>query len=483
MNTMIAKSEQGWPFKFYIEKAQPLERDGALIIEGIASTVNIDHDRERMAESALKRMANIINKEGVPLRIEHERHDRAVIGNVDKAWIDSRNQLWINATLDKANPVSHLLHDSLKKGTKIGLSVGGRIKQAVREFSEAAGKYVKTFYDVLLDEVSVTLKPANYDAWLVSKSMKEKEEDVSRYYGLDIYNEFLFENPQLDYLRVFAKSVPDNAWEKVEENKSIESMKKEKDETMETETKTDTETKPDSKDETKYASMEALNALKSAVTEGFSSIGAIMEKAFGARKATDTTIDSEAMDTNNPDSPKHDPEVPAKAETETGTETHTETETKTDDKEYGSDYQMGDVKRSIKRISDLGKSMETKKIAIAVKKSTGIAEIDQFVFAVRDALEAIETRIHKNGKDILGLRSSVIDMIRQDPEIQKSIKDMLNVPGEKRSVSLGIPYMATRDGRKYALTATEVGVKKSEKTGSFKDVYSRDFSSNATEQQ
>ena len=157
------KAEGDFPFTFYIEKAIAGEEGEDMIITGVASTVNIDHDNERMSSSALKSMAEIINEKSVPLRVEHQSGDNAVVGDVYKAWVDERDQLWIKALLHKAHPAAGILYKSLKDGVKLGLSVGGRVKSAIREFSEATGKMVKTFYQVALEEVRmVFLRKKDY---------------------------------------------------------------------------------------------------------------------------------------------------------------------------------------------------------------------------------------------------------------------------------------------------------------------------------
>ena len=222
--TLQAKGD--FPFTFYIEKAIPsVEHDGRLIVEGVASTINIDHDNERMAKEALDSMCTIINEKSVPLRLEHSAKDSDVMGTVYEAWVDERNQLWVKAAIDPDHTSGKIIHNSMKQGVaKFGLSVGGRVKNAVRELSEQTGKYVNTFYDIILDEVSVTSKPANYDAWLFAKKMKTKEEAIEPFYKSNIYDQFLFDNRGLDYVYQFTKSIPDSAWgevENLENNKNI----------------------------------------------------------------------------------------------------------------------------------------------------------------------------------------------------------------------------------------------------------------------
>ena len=153
---IVAEANGDFPFIFYIEKALQSMEGEDMVITGIASTANVDHDMERMSVNAMSDMANIINEKTVPLRLEHSKEDSAILGSVFKAWMDERNQLWIKARVDKNHPAGPILYNALKEGAKMGLSVGGRVKKAVKEMSEKTGQMVKTFYNVLLDEVSIT---------------------------------------------------------------------------------------------------------------------------------------------------------------------------------------------------------------------------------------------------------------------------------------------------------------------------------------
>lgn len=513
MKNIIAKAEGNYPFTFYIEKAQSSEENGMMYVTGIASTVNIDHDKERMAAVALTKMANIINEKSVPLRLEHQKEDSAIVGQVNKAWVDERNQLWVKAVLDPSNATSQILYRSLKEGVKLGLSVGGRVKSAAREFSEATGKMVKTFYDVVLDEVSVTQKPANYDAWLFAKSIISKGEDSSKYKDTNLYREFLFENPQLDYLQVFEKSIPGQEWKKVEsqltKNEAMDENTKDKE--TEKATDVDTETKPDAKDETakSYVSQATFKEFEKTVADGFEKLASLFSKAMETetkpkedaekdaesdKKDTAETAakGEEAMDTNNPDKAKEETEVAAKDgedAKETETEAKAESESNSSDsskpkeetKQYGGEYQMDTVKSAVRKIKDvLAKSGIDMTEKAEVKKSS-VHPLDEFVGALTTAFESVVEKSQKDGKRILGLESSLHEAIKNSDELQKSIKEFLAIPGKKQSVSLGMPYMVTKEGRRYSLLAKEVGadIKKSadNKGKTFKDVYKTEYSS------
>ncbi len=512
-----------FPFTFHIEKAVATDEDDQLIIEGIASTTNIDHDNERMSYDALRDMESAINEKSVPLRVEHSKEDSAIIGNVFKAWVDERNQLHIRASLDKSHPVSSILHHSMKSGVKMGLSVGGIVKRAVKEYADSVGKMVKTFYDVALSEVSVTPRPANYDAYVVAKGIAKNEVEAEQFRDTAVYSDFLFQNPQLDYLRVFAKSVPDKAWRKsvgspeFNNNNKKDMAKKEE---------------MDEKETDKSVTRGEFDALKSMIAKGFESVVGLVSKA----------MNSDAMDTANPDKKKDvnvgdeakkaagdaedqaDPKKDKKKEP--GDEAKKSEDDKEDEKEKTSkkedesdDYKLEEVERSIETMNSLTKRLTGTKKAADDKeddkkeksedkkddeekeksedkedekeksskdedeeKEKTIHPLDQFVAAVTKTMEAMVDKMEKSGKTIPGFQKSFVEAIKNDPVMQEEIAKMAKVPGRKQSVVYGTPMMVTKDGKRFALSATEVGAtieksSDSKKAKSFKEVYQSEFSS------
>ncbi len=504
MNTIFVEAEGDFPFQFHIEKAEPIEKDGEFFVTGVASTLNIDHDNERMSKEALVQMANVINEKSVPLRIEHQKSDEAIIGKVYEAHVDERNQLWVKASLDKSNAVSNLLYKSLKEGVKLGLSVGGRVKKATRELVESAGKFIKTFYDIVLDEVSVTQRPANYDAWLFAKSIVKPGGDVTEFYSsTQLRNEFLFTNPQLDYLQVIAKSIPDQAWKPVE--KKSNDMSKEEIKKADTDSTQITEKEDSKTDETKYASMEHIKALEKAMAAGFEQLGGLIGSLV--TKMTETTEDTKeeksgadggrtSSDAGNGEDTEGQrekamddttDETKEKAETdEEDTKEKTETEDDKTKSEHGDEYQMPVLTSAMKQINSikeiLAKSQkeEAKK---DVKKSAN-PTIDEFISALTSAVENLVQKSAKDGKRLVGFESAIADLVRNDVEIQKAMTEMMKQPGLKKSVVSGVPFMKTKDGKTYQLGYTEVGVEKSENSKSgkdFKSLYKSDYSSQSAE--
>jgi HK97 family phage prohead protease len=521
--TIKIEADGEFKFNFYIEKAVVGENDTEekMTIKGVASTVNIDHDEERMSLESLQAMAVTINSESVPLRVEHQKEDNAVIGSVNKAWVDDRQQLWIEADLDKSHPGAAMLYKALKSGAKLGLSVGGVVKHAFKEFSESIGKLVKTFYDVKLQEVSVTSRPANFDAWLVQKSIKHKLQDGEVLVESPNYNGFLFENQDFDYMQSFAKSIPEDSWKKVNINNNIDkNMDKDKvkkaeetkeDKNKEKTAKEEEETKEkaakEETDETKEksVSVKEFSAFKSIIEKGFESLTALVAKMGVKKESTkegeETTIMEDKKKAQaHEEGEKTDGETPLKekAVDETEEDEKKEKAAKDETKEEAEtkDYKIDAMKSIVKRIEALSKAMdetteETKEKASSTKteedekteKSRG-SELDQFVDSLTKAMDALEHRFTKSGKSVPGFREQFANMIKGDAEIQSVIKEMINQPGFKKSIQFGVPMMRTKDGKAYRLTAQnlEEDVEKSAKENkgkSFKDVYNKVASSSA----
>jgi len=251
-------------FEFFIEKAYLTDDEGMIIqpeykkftesaevkdfnkdkmfVEGVASTINVDQDEERMSPEAIDAMVEKINKDGVPLRSEHQKTWDAVLGWISKAWKDERDQIHIKAKLDPDNSRSLDLYKALKKGLQIGLSVAGNVKKSGIEIADGLGKKVKTFYDVILKEISVTNRPSNFDTWLIAKSKSGSLTDHLFKAPIPEYSEYLKEFPNLDYQFQIAKSVAEIS-KKMPEPKKEETTTTETTETKPEETKCNKETK------------------------------------------------------------------------------------------------------------------------------------------------------------------------------------------------------------------------------------------------
>jgi hypothetical protein len=112
--------------------------------------------------------------------------------------------------------------------------------------------------------------------------------------------------------------------------------------------------------------------------------------------------------------------------------------------------------------------------------------MDLFVATVTKTMEAVVDRMEKGGKRVLGFEKEFIEKtIKNDPEVQAEILKLLKVPGFKKSVSMGIPYMATKDGRRIALINPQQRVEKSKDEDAKKDfrsLYKEKYSSTSEQE-
>jgi chemotaxis protein histidine kinase CheA len=417
--------------------------------------------------------------------------------------------------------------------------------------SDAVGKMVKTFYDVELNEVSVTQRPANYDAWLVAKSYKDVEEDINTFEkSIQLRQEFLFDNPQLDYMQAFAKSIPDKEWKKVAENDNIindmsifkknetsetteakkegtetttekeattssetaekeattsETTEKDQSETttekaVETETTSETmkestesttekaqettETTSEKKEQSanggetsevaeKETTEETMSERMDRLEESQKSMLKMMKDGFQSisKAMEDSTTEVKEATASETDAEKEESETSTKKEAtdETTTEKE-ETDTTTEKEETSeakpSDYQMDEVSKAI---STIASSLKTD------------SDLDTFVAALSTAIQKSQDTMQESGKSIIGFTQRIVDMVKESPEFQEEIRKMVKQPGMRKSVLVGgVPYMVSKDGKRYALSAKEVGaeeVKKSDKPTSFKELFKAKFSS------
>jgi HK97 family phage prohead protease len=146
----------------------PLNKDfSSNQLSGIASTTSIDRDEERMSAEALKMMVQDIKKQGVNLFENHEHGWQNTLGVLKDAELVD-NKVSVSIELDDANtnPKIPMLLNKLKKGIKLGLSVGGNVENFKWEFDRSLGKKIKVLDKVKIYEVSLVGIPSNADSFV-----------------------------------------------------------------------------------------------------------------------------------------------------------------------------------------------------------------------------------------------------------------------------------------------------------------------------
>lgn len=173
-------SEAKFKYTFPITKAE--KRADGIYITGYASGPEVDSEGERMAPEAIERFAAQINATDVDTRLVYrDAHapDGVLrdLGDITKAWVTEKFHLGIEVKLDEANPAASYLFKQLEKGKQYGMSVAGHVVDYVDEVIADAGQVVRTYKNVVLDEISNTTRPAWYPSFgsVLAKSIKDAE--------------------------------------------------------------------------------------------------------------------------------------------------------------------------------------------------------------------------------------------------------------------------------------------------------------------
>ena len=164
-------------FKFFVPFTRAFidKSTNKMVVEGLASTTEVDLTGEKMAESAIKSMA----ASNLPLsfRSEHKDDWDAELGEVVSLSATEDHQLLMKAELDADHPNAHFLFGKLQKGSQLGLSIGGQVNDWAWEHDPQIGRSIRTYKDIALKEVSVTSHPAVASTFLaaIKKSLNSQD--------------------------------------------------------------------------------------------------------------------------------------------------------------------------------------------------------------------------------------------------------------------------------------------------------------------
>jgi HK97 family phage prohead protease len=164
-------------FKFFVpfNRAYIDKSTNKMMVEGLASTTEVDLTGEKMAESAIKSMA--ASNLPLPFRSEHRSDWDAQLGSITELSATPDHQLLMKAELDADHPNAHFLFGKLQTGSQLGLSIGGQVNDWGWENDPEIGRSIRTYKDIALKEVSVTSHPAVQSTFLsaISKSLNTEE--------------------------------------------------------------------------------------------------------------------------------------------------------------------------------------------------------------------------------------------------------------------------------------------------------------------
>ncbi len=148
------------------------------VLSGMASNANIDLTGERMADTALAAMAKSLEANAVTINNEHGNDWDDDFGEVTRLWVTDSHELMMEAELDPDHYRTKTLIKALDKGKKLGLSIGGVVKEAAMEWFGDLGRKVMTYKDIALFHVAITGTPAVADTWVppITKSVEDWKE-------------------------------------------------------------------------------------------------------------------------------------------------------------------------------------------------------------------------------------------------------------------------------------------------------------------
>lgn len=211
--TKITEGSGDFKLSLPITKSYEKEVDGErkMYVAGLASGVGLDLDGERMADAAIEAFKKAVDVglvlpngkwSYVPLRTGHQKEWHDALGWITKAEIDDERNLWIEAELDETSSIARDLFTKLTRGDRpgkplqLGLSVGGTIKKATREWDANLGRSIRIIEDVVLKEISVVGSPAYPPSYVeaLTKSVNWDEvpppqEEISKEYLMKLEQE------------------------------------------------------------------------------------------------------------------------------------------------------------------------------------------------------------------------------------------------------------------------------------------------------
>lgn len=146
--------------KSLVEKVK-FEKNGSLILEGVASTNNPDLEGDIISRdciSSMKKQAQTLN-----IHADHLYDIGDVIGNILSVVETDDSLLMINFNIIPSYAVK--VKELLDAGVKLGLSIGGVITNFMDNYNDDGDYIGWIIYEIKLLEISLTPVPANWDTY------------------------------------------------------------------------------------------------------------------------------------------------------------------------------------------------------------------------------------------------------------------------------------------------------------------------------
>ena len=91
------------------------------------------------------------------------------------------------------------------------------------------------------------------------------------------------------------------------------------------------------------------------------------------------------------------------------------------------------------------------KVSEKSRKVSNGHPLDLLVAHISKTLNDLKNKVEKNNQRVLGLETQFMDSLYKNEDLQKSISELMKVPGAKKSVIAGMPYIFEKDGTKLPL--------------------------------
>jgi len=154
------------------------DEEGRWIVEGFATTADVDSEGRLITEEALEKAQKDLLTYSTILH-NHNRDEE--IGKVlDVRYIPDEQALWIKAMISKTRPD---IWTKVKEGVLSKFSIRGTARQAEKRFDKNLKKEITIIDDIELKEVSLVSVPAQPEArtlaYYIERSLKGGEKEMS----------------------------------------------------------------------------------------------------------------------------------------------------------------------------------------------------------------------------------------------------------------------------------------------------------------
>jgi len=156
---------------FHIPIVRKYNEGNEFFVEGYAITTDVDYEDDLFDKKSLKSIAEQLLRNST---VFYNHDYKTEVGAVKEARADEKG-VWVKILISKTAPD---IIQKIKEGVLTGLSIGGKIKASIKEYSDKLSKLITRILEFNAYEVSIVGLPANSFArsldWYVKSLFKEE---------------------------------------------------------------------------------------------------------------------------------------------------------------------------------------------------------------------------------------------------------------------------------------------------------------------